>query len=449
MTTESVASGDRHPFESQPNKTFLLLSFPVLLSMIAEPVTGLVDTAFIARLGSISLAALGVGTIVLSSTFWVFAFLGIGIQTEVGQSLGKNETERASETGYLALLLGFILGCLLIIALWLWSPAIISVMGAKADIYTQSLEYTKIRLIGAPAILMTLAAFGILRGMQNMRVPLWIAVFINVTNIVLDAVLIFGLGPFPRLGIAGAALATVLSQWLGAIIVVFIILRKLKRPEKLRLSDIKRLFKIGGDLFVRTGLLLFFLLVSTRSATKISAEAGAAHQAIRQFWTFTALFLDAFSVTAQSLIAYFMGQDKISESRKVARVICIWTVLTGCLLTVVMLAGEALFLKLLVPAEAAVIFSIAWFISAWSQPISAIAFATDGVHWGTGDFGYLRNSMIVATSIGLLGIFLLEQSGSITLERIWYVTVLWILARTIAGFIRIWPGIGKSPLRTV
>jgi MATE family, multidrug efflux pump len=443
-----IGDCEEHPFEKQPNKTFILLSIPVLFSMVAEPVTGLVDTAFIARLGSIHLAALGVGTMILSSVFWVFGFLGIGSQTEVAQSLGKKEKNRAAEIGYLALLVGFILGVLLILILWVSLPSIIEYMGATGEVYSLAASYTKIRLLGAPAILMTIAAFGILRGMQNMRIPLWTAVFINLMNILLDAVLIFGLGPFPVMGIAGAAIATVVSQWLGAVVLMMIILRKLEKPERLKLSDIRRLFKIGGDLFIRTGLLLFYLLMATRAATRISVEAGAAHQAIRQFWIFTALFLDAFSVTAQSLIAYFMGQGKVDESKKVARVICVWTVLTGCLLTVVMLGGEKIFIKFLVPPESIPVFTIAWAIAAWSQPLNAIAFATDGIHWGTGDFSYLRNGMIFATSIGLLGIYYLEISGSMNLTTIWSVTVIWILARSLAGFIRVWPGIGRSPLNT-
>lgn len=436
-----------HPFVKAPNRTFFLLSVPVLFSMVAEPVTGLVDTAFIARLGAEPLAALGVGTMLLSGIFWAFSFLGVGSQTEVGQALGRKEQGRAAEIGYLALVIGLILGFLLIIFLWFSGELIVSYMGANGTVHQLASEYVKIRLFGAPAILLTTAAFGIMRGLQDMRTPLWIAVFINIINIVLDAALIFGLGPFPALGIAGAALATVFSQWMGAIIVVIIVYKQLGLPERLHAADIRRLFQIGGDMFIRTGLLLFYLLMATRTATKISAEAGAAHQAIRQFWTFTALFLDAYSVAAQSLIAFFIGQNNLPVARKVAVVICKWSFVTGCLLTVIMIAGQSLFVKLLVPPEAVGVFTTAWLIASFSQPINAIAFATDGIHWGTGDFGYLRNGMIAATTTGLLGIFFLEHYEIQSLERLWIVTVFWIIVRTIAGVIRVWPGIGSSPLK--
>lgn len=447
MKTPSQLLSGEHPFFRAPNRTFLVMSIPVLFSMVAEPVTGLVDTAFVARLGSVPLAALGVGTMLLSGFFWVFNFLSIGSQTEVAQALGRKEQNRASEIGFLALLVAFILGIMILVFTWSVVPTLVGSMGASDGVFRLASSYVRIRLFGAPAVLITIAAFGIMRGLQDMRTPLWIAVSVNLMNILLDGVLIFGLGPVPALGIEGAAIATALSQWIGAIASLILIYLQLGRPEKLRASDTKRLFQIGGDMFIRTGLLLFYLMMATRTATKISAEAGAAHQAIRQFWTFTALFLDAFSVTAQSLIAYFTGQRDIREARHVARIICNWSVLAGFILGFIMIAGQGVFEMMLVPPDAVIVFSAPWLIASISQPLNAIAFATDGIHWGTGDFGYLRNGMIAATAVGLSGILFLEYTGTASLNSLWIVTVLWIFMRSLAGFIRVWPGIGDSPLK--
>jgi Na+-driven multidrug efflux pump len=100
-----------HPFVKSPHKTLLSMSLPVLLSLVAEPLTGLVDTAFVARLGSESLAALGVGTVTLSGIFWVFNFLGIGTQTEVAQAHGRQEFNVAGEVGGSALALAALSDC--------------------------------------------------------------------------------------------------------------------------------------------------------------------------------------------------------------------------------------------------------------------------------------------------------------------------------------------------
>ncbi len=113
-----------------------------------------------------------------------------------------------------------------------------------------------------------------------MRTPLWIAAGLNLLNVLLDPLLIFGLGPVPGLGIAGAALATVISHWLGALLAIRAVVRRLGWPRHLRWQDAARLMVVGRDLFLRTGLLTLFLLLTTRAATRIGTGAGAAHQAV-------------------------------------------------------------------------------------------------------------------------------------------------------------------------
>ena len=84
-----------------------------------------------------------------------------------------------------------------------------------------------------------------------------------------------------------------------------------------------------------------------------------------------------------------------------------------------------------------------------TQPINALAFATDGIHWGTGDFRFLRNVMISATLFGGIAIYLLDETVSGALTWIWLITVFWITIRAVFGVMRIWPGFGKSPLKKV
>jgi MATE family multidrug resistance protein len=88
----------------------------------------------------------------------------------------------------------------------------------------------------------------------------------------------------------------------------------------------------------------------------------------------------------------------------------------------------------------------AWLVAAAAQPISALSFATDGIHWGTGDFRYLRNVVVLATGGGVIAIQLLDLSQPESFTRIWLIVAFWILIRGLLGVLRIWPGIGKGPL---
>lgn len=443
MTTAARASH----FLQAPMRVFFSLWVPVLFSLVAEPVTGLVDTAFVSRLGAAPLAALGVGTMVLSSVFWIFNFLSVGSQTEVSQSLGRQDLARGARIGSLALLLALGAGVMLMLLAWLLAAAAAAAMGASGDVLDSAVVYIHWRSLGAPAVLLSLTAFGILYGLQDMHAPLWIAVGVNAGNILLDWILIFGAGPLPPMGIAGAAIASSASQWLGAGLAVYRVHRRLGLTLRIQLMDIRRLLQVGADMFVRTGMLTLFLILATRSATRLGPESGAAHQAIRQVWVFTALFLDAAAIAAQSLVGWFVGSGRIKDARRVAGFVCIWSLLIGTILAAVMLGGRSLFAALLVPPAARALFYPAWTAAALTQLPGALAFVTDGIHWGTGDFRYLRNAVTLATFCGAAGIGILASDRPDGLTGIWWVTGLWVGIRAVFGVVRIWPAIGKSPLK--
>jgi len=436
-----------HPFLAAPHRTVLTLSVPVLISLIAEPLTGLVDTAFVARLGSVSLSALGVGTMALSSIFWIFNFLGIGSQTEISQSQGRGEIDAAQRISSLAILLGIIFGLGLVAIGFGAAPTAARLMGADGPIHDQAVLYMQIRLLGAPAVLTTVSAFGALRGLMDMRTPLRIAISLNLMNIALDALLIFGWGPVPAMGVAGAAAASAASQWFGALWAIAAVYRRLGMARQIRLREIKKLLIVGSELFMRTGLLILFLILATRAATKIGPDAGAAHQAIRQVWVFTNFILDALAITAQSLVGFFVGAQRIAQARRVATVVCAWSMGLGIALTLAMWGGRHLVAAIFVPQSALALFMPAWLTAAAIQPVSALCFATDGIHWGAGDFRFLRNAVALSTASGAAALAWIDMSAESALTQIWLVVAGWIVIRALFGMLRIWPGIGQAPLR--
>lgn len=435
-----------HPFRRAPHTTLVRLALPVLVSLAAEPVTGVVDTAFVARLGAPSLAALGVGATLLSGVFWIFSFLGVGTQTEVAQRLGRQAHQDAAEVGTLALVLALFLGLGLLIGGYGLIPAAADFMEATDRVYHDAVAYMRIRLCGAPAVVVTLAAFGIMRGRQDMTSPLKIAAGLNLLNIILDAWLIFGGGPLPAMGIKGAAVASALSQWAGALWAVAVVQASSGLKFRFVSAQLRRLLLIGGDMFLRTGLLTAFLVLTTRAATQIGPEAGAVHQAIRQIWVLTALLLDAFAISGQSLVGFFLGCGDRGQARRVAGMVCLWSFGAGLLLAIGMGLGTRWVALAMVPAAARPLFPMAWLAALLFQPINAFAFATDGIHWGSGDFGYLRNAMLGACAAGVLAVLLLDTTRPDALVWLWVVTGGWVTLRALFGILRIWPGGGGSPL---
>ena len=437
-----------HPFKIRPHRTLLTLSLPVLLSMTAEPITALVDTAFIASLGAVALAALGVGTTALTSLFWMFNFLGIGTQTEVAQVFGKGRAEQAGKITSLALELALVFGLILILGISPSAAWLARLLGASGAVQADAVRYMQIRLFGAPAVLLMMVTFSALRGLQDMRTPLWIALGINVLNLLLDWLLIFGMGPLPALGVAGSALASTISQWLGALLGIAILAGNLNLSAVFQLRDATKLLRAGGDLFIRTALLNIFLAYTTRAANRFGSDAGAAHQVIRQVYVFTSLALDAYASTVQSLVGYFIGQDSVDWAKQVVRVGSQWSIGTGILLGSLMWWGRETVITFLVPVSSISVFLPAWAASSISQPINSLAFLTDGAHWGTGDYAFLRDAMLIATLVGVGGIALVGNAGTQSLFFIWVVTGIWAVMRATFGMLRIWPGIGRSGFRS-
>ncbi|MCP5094103.1 MAG: MATE family efflux transporter [Chloroflexi bacterium] len=434
-----------HPFIKRPHYTLLSLSIPTLFSMTAEPLTALIDTAFVASLGSVSLAALGVGTTAVSSLLWVFNFLSIGTQTEVAQADGRGQSQQAGRIAGLAHVMAAGFGLLLIVLIIPSTTWLAGLLGADGDVQAQAVSYMQIRLYGAPAVLLMMVTFGALRGLQDMRTPLWIAIGVNALNVVLDWLLIFGNESIPAMGVAGSAIASTASQWLGALVGLVLLQKKLGLIHKFVWHDAINLLKVGRDLFIRTGLLTFFLAFTTRAATRIGVDAGAAHQAIRQVYTFTALALDAYAATVQSLVGYFIGLGSVAWAKRVVNVGVWWSLGTGVVLGAVMWFGRGIVIELLVPVTAVSIFLPAWIVSAVSQPINSFAFLTDGVHWGTGDFRFLRNVMVGATLLAAGIVSFIQPDTVNALVWVWVATMMWVFVRGLFGLLRIYPGIGATP----
>jgi len=438
-----------HPFLEKPYRTVIAYGIPITLSMVAEPITGLVDTGFVAQLGAAPLAALGVGTTALSTVLWIFAFLGVSTQTEVAKADGRNDRRKAAELTTLALIIGIVAGIVLAIIGLIGARYISRVLGATGDVQRAAVLYMSIRLAGVPAFLISMIGFGALRGLQDMKTPLYVAVGVNGMNILLDAALIPGFGFIPAMGIRGAAIATVFSQWVGALWILVVVFRGIGFSLAFKREDVTALLKVGGDLFVRTGLIILFIFLTTRVANQIGIQAGAAHQTLRTLFILTALLLDGVALTGQSLVAYFLGRGDPKTARHVA-LVCVQLGLSiGVGLTIVLIAASELVANIFVPATALPAFRQAWILLALSQPIAALSFATDGIHWGTGDYAYLRNTMIIGTLSGVAILLMLNPQAPAAFRWVWVSFLVMLSLRSVLGVVRIWPGIGRAPLSAV
>ncbi|MGH8871767.1 MAG: MATE family efflux transporter [Acidimicrobiia bacterium] len=409
------------------NRAILRLAVPALGALAIDPLLTLIDTAFVARVGVNELGALGVDTAVLGFVFFGFNFLAYATTPLVAQALGRGNGAEARRWVGDALVLAVVLGLVAAVIVEILAPWFVGLMGASPEVAAPAVSYLRIRGVATPAVLLVTAGHGAFRGFQDTRTPLIVAVGINVVNLVIDPLLIFGAG----LGLEGAALGTVIAQWAGAIWFLRLIRARgmADRPAALReaIPTILALARNGVLVSIRTGFLLFGLTFAAATATRLGVGEIAAHQVVMQVWLLAAMVADAFAIAAQAMVADAVGGRDVDRIDHLSSRLQVWGVFTGVILMGAFLLGGPL-LEYLVddPAVAALTVSAVG-VAAWMMPVGAPLFVADGIFFGLLAFG----TIIASTALGAVVLILLlslTPLGS-SLDGIWWGIAAMLAAR--------------------
>ena len=416
----------RSPFDRE----IFALAIPALGALASDPLVTLVDTVFVGRLGPTPLGALGVNAAVFSFAFIIFNFLAYGTTPRVGRAIGRGDREGAGRIVMQAIMLALLAGIVATTVLLTFSGPILRAMGASGDLFDQALTYLRIRAFAGPALLLITAGHGAFRGYHDTKTPLVITLILNVINLILDPLFIFGFG----WGIAGAAWATVVAQWTGAMLFLGYLLVWKREELGIRivvpmLRELLPFLKIGWELAVRTFALIGTLTIATAVATRIDVRAVAAHQVAAQLWMFMALVVDALAVSAQALVAGYIGKAQPRLARAVADRMLLFGLGIG-----LFLAGAFALASPFMPgwftddpAVAALVLSVFPFIIVM-QPLNALVFVWDGIFMGIEDFRYLARAML-ASALVAIAILLVVVPAGWGLQGVWWGIVSLMLMR--------------------
>lgn len=411
----------RFPLTSPHDRDILALAVPALAGLASDPLASLVDTAFVGQLGRVPLGALGINASLFSMTFLIFNFLAYGTTPRVGRHVGTGDRKAAGRVVVRALTLAVLAGAVALTTLQLLAVPLLRLMGAGDVLMGPALDYLRIRACAGPAVLLITAGHGAFRGYQDTRTPMIITVGFNIINVALDPLLIWGLG----WGLAGAAAATAIAQWIGAI--VFLVLLLKTRREALgielawpRLRSLLPFLKVGRDLLIRTGALVGTMTLATAVAARVGVTAVAAHQVAAQLWLFLALVVDALAVAAQALVSKQLGQRDAAAARAVSNRLLQWGLLVGVVLGVGFFATQPILPGFFTDDAATIAAVLSVFpVVALLQPLNGLVFVWDGIYMGAEDFGYLAKAMLVAAA-GAAAILLLVQPMGWGLTGVWW-----------------------------
>ncbi len=411
------------------------LAFPALGALAADPLVSMVDTAFVGRLGTVPLAALGVNAALFSLAFVIFNFLAYGTTPRVARAVGRGDREEAGRVAVQALVLAGVTGVAATLVLLFGADLLLAAMGAGGELLEPARSYLQIRALAGPAVLLIMAGHGIFRGYQDTRTPLLVTLALNGVNLVLDPLLIFGLG----WGIEGAAWATVVAQWAGAAGFLALLLGPRRsllgtRPRIPHLAEFLPFLRVGGELVFRTFTLIGTLTLAAAVATRLGPASVAGHQVALQLWLLLALVVDAVAVAAQALVARYRGEGDPTLLRQVTHRLLGWGLLTGVILTLLFLLLSPWLPRIFTddPETLAQVGRIMAFVI-WMQPLNALVFVWDGIYMGLEEFRFLALQMLASAALagGLLLLVLPLEWG---LSGVWWgiVALMGVRALTLA-----------------
>lgn len=432
------------------NRRVLALALPTMMALAAEPLFGLVDTAFIARLGTRQLASLALASTIIGVVTWVFNFLFTGTTASVAEALGRKSDDEARQivfsTGRLAWQVGLLAAmvCLLLekyLFSWLGDPGPLRETGAL---------YYRLRLLSLPLVLSYFVVMGALRGMQKMKIPMRITVGATLVNLLLDPLLIFGVpGLWRGCGLAGAGIATLLAQC-GAWGAFRLALRKEKpswfvvqKPIK-SVPVVLKITAINRDLFLRTVFLLGSLAFATSLVTRCGEISLAAHQVAMQLWLFFSFTVDGFAVTGQALAGDLAGRGRLRALCQYGNLLQRWGAGFGLSFAIVLLASGRWLRPLMLPDPAAQsLLTEVYPLLLLMQPLNGVTFVLDGIHIGRLDTGFLRWQLFIAGPCCFVPVsWWLVQSGY-GLYGVWLGLTLFLIVRYVFNYLR-WLNVCKS-----
>lgn len=404
------------------NAQILQLALPTLGALIAEPLFLIADTAIVGHLGIAQLGGVGLSATVLQTAIGLLIFLAYGTTPAVARLLGAGRHTDALAAGknglWLAVFLGFVLAAVGVVT----GATLLRWMGASGDVFQFAQAYLIFSLPGLPAMLLVLAATGVLRGLQDAKTPLVIAVSGFALNALLNFALVYG----AHWGVAGSAIGTSLTQWVMALAYLWVLLPQF-RAAGVSLAPqwgaIVAQMGTGGWLFLRTLALRAALVTLVTVATSTSATTLAGLQIVLTLFNLMAFALDAIAIAAQSLIGKELGAGNVKGTQNLTRRMVLWGICFG-VFTGVVLAVTAPWVSWLFTTDPAMPGFVATsvLILALAQPICGVVFVLDGVLIGAGDGRYLAIVSFVGFAIFAILVALVQphmSSATNALALLW------------------------------
>jgi MATE family multidrug resistance protein len=410
------------------------LAWPLILSNLSVPILGIVDTAVVGHLDSPRyLGGVALGALVMSVFYWLFGFLRMGTTALTAQAFGGADTVETRAALARAMLLALGLGGVVILA----GPVVMllseRLFAPSADVAVEFEHYLAIRLFGAPAALASMVLLGWLLGLQDSRRPLFLMIVTNGVNALLSVLFVFGFG----LATAGVAAATVLAEYAGLALGLFVVRATWRRqggwPGQgaiLVLARFRRLFVVNRDLFLRSLMLEAAFLAFAAIGSRQGEVVLAANAVLMNFFTAAAYGLDGFAHAAEALVGRTVGARDRPGFRAAVRASFANAAVLAVVMTLAFALGGGWGVRLMTGLPEVQAQALAFLPYIVALPLVSVwAFVFDGIYFGATRTAELRNGM--AASLALFALTAAVLVPALGNHGLWLTFLVFLAGRAV------------------
>ena len=415
------------------DKKILRLAIPNIISNVTIPLLGLVDLALMGHLKSeIYIGAVSLGTVLFNFIYWGFSFLRMSTSGFTAQSYGEKNQKESFSILARAMLISSLISVVIILLQIPIEWLCFATINGSNEVETLAREYFRIRVWAAPATLGLYALNGWFLGMQNARYPMITSILANVFNLLLSFLFVF----YFDMASAGVAWGTVIAQYLGMGIGIFLFLKKYKQlisfwnwESILNISALKNFFRVNSDIFIRTFCVIIVFTFFTSKSASIDDHILAVNSLLIQFLLFFSFFIDGFAFAGEAMAGKYLGENNKVLFNQLTRKLFVWGGGLALIFGVLFLFGNELILGILTNQHSLIETAQDYKLWVVLTPILTFtSFIWDGIYIGATASREMRNSMLAATIILFLPAYFLLYD-SLGNHALWLAMMLFMLGR--------------------
>lgn len=414
------------------NRRILRLAVPSIISNITVPLLGLVDVTIVGHLGETAfIGAIAVGGLLFNILYWNFGFLRMGTSGLTSQAYGRKDQDAEMKVLLQAISVGLFSALAILLLQYPVERLAFYLLETSTEVEQYAVAYFRVCVWGAPAVLAMYGFKGWFIGMQNSRFPMYIAIAVNVINILCSLCFVFGFG----MKVEGVALGTVVAEWSGLFMAVLLWLNRygylrarLAFRDSLQLSAMRRFFAVNHDIFLRTLCLIAVTTFFTSTGARQGDVILAVNTLLMQLFTLFSYIMDGFAYAAEALAGRYIGACNLRQLKLAVRNLFGWGIALSLLFTLLYGIGGKNFLGLLTNDARVVETAGDYFYWVLAIPLAGFgAFLWDGILIGATATRQMLLAIVVAAG-AFFGIYF-AGSGATDNHVLWLAFLVYLFLR--------------------